>query len=184
MYFRAYGWGLSRLLITNNILTRKWDSFESKLEVLLIKYKFELDQKFLLRMTTTKNHEIKPNCVKLAKDQKSFFSFHNLTAVRLQFPKSITVKNMQRFSKKCLDLVKHALIQKKSSCPVNEHFFNVDISSLLHIAIFCLRWLELLANMDKILPRSLAFTPSTSDILTDKKSSAKSEHTLHNSIFM
>ena len=31
--------------------------------------------------------------------------------------------------------------------------------------------------MDKILPRSLAFTPSTSDILTDKKSSAKSEHT-------
>ena len=68
MYFRAYGWGLSRLLITNNILTRKWDSFESKLEVLLIKYKFELDQKFLLRMTTTKHHEIKPNCVKLAKD--------------------------------------------------------------------------------------------------------------------
>ena len=68
MYFRAYGWGLSRWLMTNNILTRKWDSFESKLEVLLIKYKFELDQKFLLRMTTTKHHEIKPNCVKLAKD--------------------------------------------------------------------------------------------------------------------
>ena len=103
------------------------------------------------------------------------FSGHKLTAVRWQFPKSITtVLNMFKFSKKmCMYTVQPMSI------------FSILISVVCCILLFLASggWSSL-ANMDKILPRSLAFTPSTSDILTDKKSSAKSEHTRHNSIFM
>ena len=54
--------------------------------------------------------------------------------------------------------------------------FSILISAVCCILLFLASggWSSL-ANMDKILPRSLAFTTSTSDILTDKKSSAKSE---------